>query len=340
MSSERGKNWLPGRTKTESRDRRRVGIGIGIGIEIEIEFAAVNGQDSAKIIQSLYGGSIREKTRFETEVVDTELGDFLVELDSSALKEIAVKQSQKQGSTLPLENAISELVAKTSEQLVPWEIVGPPMAFEEAAKLEDLIVSLRDKGALGTRHAIHFAFGVHLNPELPDLETGTIVNYLRAFFCLYDWIAAKEKIDLTRKLTPYIDHFGKGYIEKLIDWNYKPEQGQLIDDYLEANPTRNRSMDMLPLFAHLDQARVKNIVDDPRIKSRPTFHYRLPNCDIDNPRWNLSTPWNYWLLVESLRAYETRLRQFCEEFSEALGRLTHSLDNRWVERCDSLLGDS
>ncbi len=306
---------------------------------IEIELAGVGPEIMSALIQRLFGGRIAEKTRFELEVTATEFGDFNLELDSSYLKALAEEEAQKQGSVSQLETISADLLARASELLVPWEIVSPPIAFEDAARLTGLVERLRSRGALGTRHALHFAFGVHLNPELPDLEAATIVNYLRAYFCLYDWIAAREQIDLARKLTPYIRHFDKDYVQRVIDPKYQPTQTQLIDDYLQHNPTRNRSMDMLPLFAHLDEARVRAVVDDARIKARPTFHYRLPNCDIDNPDWNLDQPWMLWLEVEKLSNDADRLRMFCQEYAVELERLIHPLDNSWLTLTEELLGN-
>lgn len=322
-------NWLPDRTTTFDGAQRRAGI--------EIELAGISPYTMSRLIQDLYGGDLQEKTRFEFEIIDTELGDFIVELDSDYLKTLAEEEAEKQGNLSQLESIKADLLTKVSELLVPWEIVTAPIALKDIVKLTPLIEKLRKEGALGTRYALHYAFGVHLNPELPDLDSRTIVNYLRAYFCLYDWIVAHEKVDLMRKLTPYIKHFDKDYIRKIIDWNYHPDRSQLIDDYLLHNPTRNRSMDMLPLFAHLDAERVRNVIDDPRIKSRPTFHYRLPNCDIDNPEWNLDHAWNLWLEVEKLSADDHRLKQFCDEYGQEISRIIHPMENRWLKRTLELL---
>jgi hypothetical protein len=43
----------------------------------------------------------------------------------------------------------------------------------------------------------------------------------------------------------------------------------------------------LPLFAFLDEDRVRAKLDDPLIKSRPTYHYRLPNTDFHKPNWGI-----------------------------------------------------
>ncbi len=94
---------------------------------------------------------------------------------------------------------------------------------------------------------------------------------------------------------------------------------------------------MLPLIAHLDEDRVRRAVDDPRIKSRPTLHYRLPNCDIDNPDWNLDSSWRLWLEVEKLANDPQRLETFCREYQRELGRVGHLFDARWAERTAVML---
>jgi hypothetical protein len=330
VSRDEQASWLPERLTTASGENRRVGV--------EIEFAGVEPGVIAGLIVELYGGSCVEKTRFEIDVIDTRFGDFKLELDSAYLKQLAAQEAAKLAPPSQLGSITADLLARASALLVPWEIVAPPIAFAEVQDLCELVARLRQRGALGTRHALQFAFGVHLNPELPDLEHGTIVNYLRAYFCLYDWIVAREKIDPMRKLTPYIDHFGKPYIRRVIDWNYRPSQQRLIDDYLEYNPTRNRSLDMLPLFTQLDEARVRAVVDDDRINARPTFHYRLPNCDIDNPGWNLDYPWQLWLEVEKLSNDESRLREFCAAYRIVIDSLIPPLGrNSWLQQSAALL---
>lgn len=314
---------------------------------IEIELAGLTPDIMAGIIQALYGGEVVPETALEYRIRDTRFGDFMVELDASYLKQLAEKKAmldkvaaeKGEAAEVSLLDVLpTDLLTRAAEQLVPWEIVAPPVPFSAVADLEEMVTRLRNAGAMGTRHAMQYAFGVHLNPELPDLSPATIINYLRAYFCLYDWIVFQDQTDLTRKLTTYIKHFDRGYIQRIIAWDYRPDQAQMIDDYLVNNPTRNRSLDMLPLFAHLDEARVKRVVNDPRIKSRPTFHYRLPNCDIDNPLWNLGKPWAMWLEVERLVSDEARLQQLCEDYQYHLNRLMHGLDDRWVRHVDASLG--
>jgi hypothetical protein len=214
---------------------------------------------------------------------------------------------------------------------VPLEVVTPPIPMDELARVEELVDGLRSAGARGTGFAWRFAFGMHLNPEMPALDAKTILRYLQAFLCLYDWLLAENRIDITRRLTPYIDAFPKQYVRQIIDGDYDPGLDGLIDDYLAANATRNRALDMLPLFADLDEDRVRSVIDDPRIKSRPTLHYRMPNCEIDEPDWGIGKAWRDWLQVEQLVVDVDRLEALCRRYAEVLDAPLSNLLRPWRE---------
>ncbi len=323
MTSSKTQRWLPQITDTNAGAERRVGI--------EVEFTGVNPIVAATCVREQFGGDIESNNIFEIKIVDTQLGDFLIELDTAYLKPLGEHLSQFTKDDT-IESMASDLITRAAEQFVPWEIVSPPLPFSSLEQFHELLTDLRYEGALGTRYALHYAFGVHLNPELPDLETTTILNYLRAYFCLYDWITEQEQIDFARKLTPYIKHFDKSYIQKVLDPHYGPDQATFIDDYLADNPTRNRSMDLLPLFSYLDDKRVRQVVDDDRIKSRPTLHYRLPNCDIDNHDWSILKPWGEWLIVEKLANNRALLLTVCERYRRYLNNIGTRFSNEWLKQ--------
>jgi hypothetical protein len=220
--------------------------------------------------------------------------------------------------------------------VVPWEIVTDPIPMERLPELEPLVAALRRAGARGTRHSPWYAFGLHLNPEMPALDAATILSYIRGYTCLYDWLVDREQLDPSRKwFTPYIETFDSGYIESILEMDYAPDIDGLIDDYLDANPTRNKSLDMLPLFAHIDPDKVKEKVDDHRVKARPALHYRLPNCDIDQEAWSLSRPWRHWLEVEYLADDPDRLERACHAFRRELAGGPRLFKARWIQQCDS-----
>lgn len=325
--------WLPPRVNGENGRPRRVGI--------ELELAGLEPAQLTTAITSLFGGKAGEISPFQWQVDETRLGKFGVELDWQDLKNLGEKHL---GGTSTDDQSVTatlvKLLSMAVEQLIPWEIVAPPVTIEQLPELCQLVSALRHSGAQGTRASPQYAFGLHLNPELPDLQADTITAYLKAFLCLYDWIDREERTDLLRKATYYINHFDQDYIRQVIQPDYWPPLNRLIGDYLVANPTRNRSLDLLPLFAHIDAARVKRAVDDPRVKGRPTFHYRLPNCDIDNPNWNLNLSWGCWLEVEKLAGERERIDQFCREYLPAMDRLAHRFDSQWAQRTEQLLADS
>lgn len=323
-------SWLPPLVNKADGSPRRVGV--------EIELGGLEPEQLAALVQQRFDGDVIEKSPLDWRVENTDYGAFQIELDWEDLKSLAQKHVPGGEEDSPsVLRSLLKLVSKAAETLIPWEVVTPPMAMQALPALCELVKDLRAAGAIGTRHSPQYAFGVHLNPELPDLEAHTILRFFKAYLCLYDWIVMEEGTDIVRRATYFIKHFDYDYIEKVIAPGYWPEQQQLIDDYLADNPTRNRSLDLLPLFAHLDKSRVGAAVTDPRIQSRPTFHYRLPNCDIDNPDWNLDIPWRLWLEVEKLANEPARLEYFCREYQQELSRVTHRFESRWQQRVAELL---
>ena len=297
---------------------------------IEVEMGELSPLTIAHTLQAKIGGDITLQGGLCYGLVDTDLGDFFIELDAEPVQD-TVSRLRRLELPAVIDSNPAELITDMAEQLIPWELVSPPLPMDQLDRFNALLADLRDAGAKGTRHASRFAFGMHLNPDVPGDDVATLLRYFRAYLCLYDGICAREDIDWSRRLMPHIRHFSDAYIAKVIDPDYAPSLEQFMDDYLEANPTRNRSLDLLPLFAHLDPDRVERAVDDERIKARPAFHFRLPNCDIDNPDWGLHVPWNEWLAVEFLAEDEKRLAQMCQAYARELQRFGHSLDQRWQQ---------
>lgn len=326
-------SWLPPIADKADGSPRRVGV--------EIELGGLEPEQLAALVQQRFGGDIVEKSPLDWCVENTGFGTFQVELDWEDLKSLAQKHVPGSQDDSPgVLRSLLKMVSRAAETLIPWEVVTPPIAIESLPSLCVLVADLRAHGAIGTHHSPQFAFGVHLNPELPNLEAETITRLFKAYLCLYDWIVMEEGTDIVRRATYFIKHFDYDYIEKVIAPDYWPDLEQLINDYLADNPTRNRSLDLLPLFAHLDKERVMAAVQDPRVQSRPTFHYRLPNCDIDNPDWNLDLPWGLWLEVEKLACDEARLDRFCREYQQELSRVTHRFESRWEQRVAKLLSST
>mgnify|MGYP005846954549 CR=1 FL=1 len=322
---------LPPRPHREDGAMRRMGV--------EFEFAGLRPDEIVDAIVRSVGGRPERESAVAWSIEGTAAGDLRLELDFRLLQTAA---ADSRNADLPewiadIGDWTTELAERVASLVVPWEIVTAPVPLDHLHGLEPMIAGLRSAGALGTRHAAHFAFGVHLNPELPALDARTVRDQFKAYLCLKDWLRVRCRPDLTRALSPYISDFDGRWVRKVVVPDYRPEIPQFIDDYLEANPTRNRSMDLLPLLAHLDGPRVFATLDDPLIKARPTFHYRLPNCEIDDPDWSLRPLWNDWLEVERLAEDSPRLARMGDAYAQWLGRWRVPFDDGWAKESEAWL---
>jgi hypothetical protein len=86
------------------------------------------------------------------------------------------------------------------------EVVSPPLPMD---RLDGLDAHRPAAGCRRPRHPgrLAFAFGVHLNPELPDTDADTVTRYLKAFLCLFDWLRKRSPGRSAAPADVYIDPF-------------------------------------------------------------------------------------------------------------------------------------
>jgi len=324
---------IPPLTKNRNGDDRTVGF--------ELEFAGLEITRTAEIIQESFGGEIIEGNRYEYKIVNTELGDFRVELDAVILQKMASKKLFKNIGldidTGKLSNSIEDVLDKMAKTVVPIEIVMPPVKLDDIERLEYLQVQLQKNKAEGTKTSLIHAFGMHLNIECPDLETDTLLSYLRAFLLLYPWLLEKLNVDITRRISPFVDPFPKAYAEKVLNPDYAPDLESLMDDYLRLNDTRNRPLDMMPIFGYLDKERTDKVLGSEKNNPRPTFHYRLPNSKIDEPDWKFSGEWNDWCEVEKLAVNSEMLTKLSKLYLLRKSQTLVSFKKEWADTVGILL---
>lgn len=274
-------DWIaPPRLRRADGRIRRLGV--------ELEFADLDAPTAADALVRVFGGRQVRISDYRIRVEDTELGEFLVELD--------FKWAHEGDPEDPFRRTLGEL----GSAVLPMEIVCPPIPLDQAHRLEALREELRLAGASGTFDSPFYALGAQLNPELPSLEPDYIVSALRAFILLRDWLRDEIHVAPSRRLWFFAAPFPTRYCAKVLDPGYAPDRSEMIDDYLRRNATRNREVDLLPLFAHLDEPRVRRVLPHETIKPRPTWHYRLPNALIDEREWTIGLEWNRWAMVERL----------------------------------------
>ena len=295
----------------------------------ELEFAGLDLQTAASAVAQAVRGEVIKDTQAECKVKHPQFGDFKIELDWSFAKNMARKRLEEQGAN---EDAVLELMTDLARQVVPLEVVCPPVPVDQLGMLDDMVCALQQAGALGTSDSLLYAFGVHINTELPALDSKTLVPYLQAYCVSQYWLMKAHDVDTLRRLTPYIDTYPKKYIHEVMTYTADTPLEQIMDDYLEYNPTRNRGMDLLPLFKQIDEARVLAAVQDERVNARPTFHYRLPNCEIEKQGWGLADSWNIWCVVEHLAADPVTLRSMCEQWTDYNENLINLKEEPWHQQ--------
>lgn len=275
----------------------------------EIEFFGISIASTAKILQNLFGGVINEKHKNLTELSDTELGSFTIELDAVLLKRLSRKSLQKQNEgNLDWEGVFETLISSTLKGIIPLEINTPPVLIKDINRLDNIVEKLRETDAYDTKKSLLTAFGVHINPDIPSENVQTILSFMQSFVLLNGWIKSAMPLDLSRKLSGFVKDYPKPYCQKILNEAYKPTLSELIKDYIIDNPSRNRALDMLPLFAYLKGGNIIEKYNIEKLNPRPTFHYRLANSYFSKKGWNFSTEWQRWLYVESL-AKQDELRQ-------------------------------
>lgn len=318
--SDTGCFLLPPERRTATGAERRVGF--------ELEFAGLSLEAAAGAAARALGAEARAESAAKFLLGVDDLGDFVVELDWDYLKRKAAQSGVDDDGVA--DDRLVELLKSAAEVVVPVEVVCPPIPLSRLDVLSPMVAALREAGAVGTGESVLAAFGVHINAEAPSLEADSLYRHVAAFSLLQWWLVAANEVDLTRRITPYIDLYPRSYVDALLA-EPRPPVEALIDVYLEHNPTRNRALDLLPIFTEIDSERVARAVDDPRIQARPAYHYRLPNCHIERSDWSLAPSWNLWCTVERVAADRDALDALGDAWRERDRPLVGVARDDWVE---------
>lgn len=304
-------------------------------VGVEIEFVGVEVELVTQCVADEFGGEIERRHDYEW-FVNSDLGKFRIELDSRPMKDIAERAEESPDEYAKLRH---EILREPAATLVPCEIVTPPLPEDALPRLDRVIARLGEMGGHGTHDGLLYAFGVHFNPAIDPVEAPVVLKTLRAFSLLADWLRRHYDVDVSRDLSPYVKPYPHGYRCRILhdDYPKEPSFEVLIDDYLKHNPTRNRALDMLPLFAHVDEARVREVVGaDEKVNTRPTYHYRLPNAEVGREGWTVSSEWESWVLVRQLAGDDERLERYRQRWWELVGEV--ELDKAgWDEFLDGEL---
>ncbi|MFM2043108.1 MAG: hypothetical protein RLY86_1684, partial [Pseudomonadota bacterium] len=231
---------LPPEPLTPDGKDRRVGV--------EIEYAGVPVAEVAGLVQRIFGGTVVVEDGHRRIIRDTDLGDFTVELDwrlAHGAPALAPPLA------LPLDrvpDALRERVGDVGSLVMPFEIVCPPIPLARIGELDRLVDHLRRRGGKGTEARFFYAFGLHFNVEVGRRDVTALLHLLRAYLLLSPWLRDQLGVALARRVAPFVHRFPDGYADLVLAPGYAPDLTGLILDYISWNPSRNRELDLYPLF--------------------------------------------------------------------------------------------
>jgi hypothetical protein len=285
---------LPSRWNTS--EARRIGV--------EVEFTGLSARAAAQALSAGLGGTVTEEDPHAFLVRATRLGDLTVELD------IRYAHPQRAyGTTLPLRLGprTAAWLGSALSGIVPHELITAPLTLDRLSGVDQAIHVLSRAGATGHGTTRFGSLGLHFNIDLPDLSAGTLTATLKAFLLLEPWLRHE-----TSRAEPYRPPFlpapyPADYVRRVVAPDYQPDLATFAEDYLTANPTRDRGLDLLPILLHLDEGRVRARLPREKIGARPVLHYRLPQAHVGEPGWSIAPDWNRWVAVERLAEDRDRL---------------------------------
>lgn len=265
-------------------------------VGIEIEFVGISARRAAQALERGFGGELGAEDPQAFHVADSALGDLRVELDIRHVHPY-------RGTANPLHALPAGVPIALGHALAPFaprELIIGPLDRAGLALADKAVAVLRDAGARGKGATLFGSLGLHFNVEHADDDPLGIVSTFKAFLILEPWLRRETGQGVLARAhapPPYPDH----YVRQVLAPDYWPDLEVFTLDYLLANPTRKRSLDLLPLLLHHSPGRLPRPFAG-KVKPRPAFHYRLPHAHVGRPGWTIGADWERWRAVERLAA--------------------------------------
>lgn len=268
---------------------RRVGV--------EIEFLGPSARVAAEALARDLGGTCEAEDPHAFRIISSRFGELMIETD---LRHVHPDRHPELG--LRLDRRVAAWLGTAVSSFVPRELITAPLPLARLPEINMVIERLRTAGARGRGAVLWGSLGLHFNIDPPRLDAETVVAFLKAFLLLSDRLRRETTRGSLRRILVAPPDYPQAYKRRVLDPDYWPDLAVLTDDYLAANPTRRRALDLLPLLASFDEERVRSVLPHEKIGSRPVFHYRLPQAHLSDPAWSIMPDWERWLNVERLAA--------------------------------------
>jgi hypothetical protein len=239
-------NHLPNRTSHAGNDRT---------VGLEFEMANIKPEAIADGVISVFGGKVSTTNSLVLRIATENDSDFIVEFDTQFFQRL--HESSHKDSVKGLKHTSLDIMTKLAEQVIPYELVTPPLALQDLGKVQQVVDYLHQHNAQGTKSSFVHAFGMHLNIDIASDEASHLTRIMRAFLICYPWLKHVMQVDMTRRMLTFIDPFPQSYTKLVINPEYSPTQAAFISDYIRYNPTRNRALDLTSLIAYLDESAIE-----------------------------------------------------------------------------------
>lgn len=297
-------------------------------IGVELEFAGITEAEAAETLSKATGGTARQTGARSWEVETDLFGTCDIYIDTT-FDEAVARVAGSPG-------------IEALRSVVPVELVTEPFEIRHLPELDRVVGCLRDAGAQGTRDGLFLGFGTHLNIEADAEDATSVARHLAAYALLEEYLRQRNPIDLSRRVLPFVAPYPDKMVDALAEGvpDFDGSMDGLIAFYLDHAPSRDHGLDLLPLLATQDEDRVRNAAEGlSEIKARPAYHFRLPDCRIDEADWSILQAWDDWCLVQTVALDATlleRLRAARRDWSagHAWGRPP------WFKAVETILGTS
>jgi len=272
-------------------------------VGIEIEFSRLTAHEAAEVIAAApkVGGKVVIRGPHAAHLEGGALDGARVELDTR----FANPPEEGDGDFFKemLEAMdMRDMAADAVSYIAPVELSTPPMPVDKLDVVDAAIAALRDAGGVGTKESPFAAYGLHLNVELVPPDPQRAVRVAAAYAFAEEWVRWKVAPDLMRRATPYVDPYPAIFtfaLSRAFDGK-EPDLKAFIALYGRWCPSRNHGLDMWPLLGWLDEKTAKRATIHRIRGPRPTFHYRLPNSDIEDPEWTPRNDLALWRKIEQI----------------------------------------
>ncbi|MBS7700499.1 MULTISPECIES: amidoligase family protein [unclassified Chelatococcus] len=271
--------------------------------EVGVEFTRISPRSAALALAKAFSGEVMEEDPYAFSVHTETFGRLRVELD------VRHVHARRADNPWPwLHPWITRSLGRLLSPFVPRELVTDPLPTAKLPEIDRAVRILHQAGAGGHGFTPFGGLGLHFNVVPRCLDAKSVLSLLQAFLTLEPDLRHAHGYSCPQAaFAP--PRFPPAYVRRVLAPEYAPTLRTLCDDYVEANPTRKRALDLLPLLLHLFPCDVAGRIYG-KVAPRPALHYRLPLAYVGRGGWSIADAWNLWIEVEKLAQNPDRLGRF------------------------------